>query len=47
MENEDEWFEKFIEAGLLERQSDTVVVETELSEKWLEFVNKYTENVEE
>ena len=43
MKNEDRWFEKFIEAGLLERQADTVVVETELSEKWLGFVNKYTE----
>jgi len=46
MENEDEWFEKFIEAGLLERQSDTVVVETELSEKWLEFVDRYAEKIE-
>jgi len=46
MENEDEWFEKFIEAWLLERQSDTVVVETELSEKWLEFVDRYAEKIE-
>ena len=46
MENEDEWFKKFIEAGLLERQSDTVVVETELSEKWLEFVDRYAEKIE-
>ena len=46
MENEDEWFEKFIEAGLLERQSDTVVVETELSQKWLEFIDQYTKKIE-